>query len=193
MGISPEQIKSLRELHGKIYSTSYFGKQYIFRGFSVGEFEAVTSDPSDEVQEHFVSEIILHPEDINIDSMPAGFVTAILNEAFEISGFADSHEANSIIEKKREHAKAVIRMIKAFIIAGQPTKTSEGLNKLSIDEFLDELALSEQVLEILSNVTNPAIESITFSIPDPEVLAEQEANRDPVKERLLEAMKTIPQ
>jgi hypothetical protein len=191
MDLSPEQIKSLRRRHGKIYSTNYFGKDYVFRGFNVGEFEALTNDPSDEVQENFVREVILYPADINIDTMPAGFVTAILNEVFEVSGFADPYEANNRIDKKRQHAKAVIRMIKAFIIAAQPTHTSQSLNQLSIDELLDELALSEQVLEILSNVTNPAIESITFSIPDPVAIAEEEANRDPVKEKLLKAMESI--
>jgi hypothetical protein len=191
MAIERNVIKRLKREHGKIFATKYQGKEYVFRALNVGELDLVTFKASAEHEDRVVEDILLYPEDINIDTMPAGFVAAILNEASRVSGFDTPAEANAIIDQKRDNMNMVIPAIKAFIKAGQPDMTKEDMNKLSFDELLDELVFSEKVLEIISNVTNPTVEAITFTMEDPVAKAEEEATRDPVKERLLEAMKSL--
>lgn len=191
MAIDRAVIKRLKREHGKIYSTKYQGKEYVFRALNVGELELVTFKSSPINEEQVVSDILLHPLFIDVDTMPAGFVTAILSEASRVSGFESPQEANYLMDQKREAMNMVIPAIKAFVVAGQQAKKKEELDILSFDELLDELAFSEKVLEIISNVTNPQVEAITFTMEDPEALAEEEANRDPVKERLLAAMKNL--
>lgn len=191
MAIERNVINRLKREYGKIYSTKYQDKEYVFRPLSVGELERVTFKASPANEEQIVGDILLHPVDINLDKMPAGFVPAILNEATRVSGFDSPREANAIMDSKRDAMNMVIPAIKAFVVAGQQAKKKEELDKLSFDELLDELAFSEKVLEIISNVTNPQVEAITFTMEDPVELAEQEAQRDPVKERLLAAMKNL--
>lgn len=191
MSIDNETIKSLKKEYGKIYSTVYMSKQYVFRPLNVGELSLITFHSSPQNEERVVEDILLYPEDVNLDTMPAGFVPAILNEASRVSGFDTPAEANAIIDQKREAMNMVIPAIKAFIIAGQQNMTKEYLDTLSFDALLDELVFSEKVLELISNVTNPNVEAITFTMEDPVAKAEEEATRDPVKERLLKAMEAL--
>lgn len=191
MSIDNETIKSLKKEYGKIYSTVYMSKQYVFRPLNVGELSLITFHSSPQNEERVVEDILLYPKDVNLDTMPAGFVPAILNEASRISGFNTPAEANAIIDEKREAMNMVIPAIKAFIVAGQQNMTKEYLDTLSFDALLDELVFSEKVLELISNVTNPNVEAITFTMEDPVAKAEEEATRDPVKERLLKAMEAL--
>ncbi len=191
MAIERNVINRLKREYGKIYSTKYQDKEYVFRALNVGELELVTFKSSPTHEEQVVSDILLYPVDVNLDKMPAGFVPAILNEASRVSGFETPQQANAIMDAKRDAMNMVIPAIKAFVVAGQQAKKKEDLDNLSFDELLDELAFSEKVLEIISNVTNPQVEAITFTMEDPVALAEEEAQRDPVKERLLAAMQNL--
>lgn len=191
MAIDRETIKRLKEEHGKIFSTVYMSEQYVFRALNVGELSLITFHSSPANEERVVGDILLYPPDIDLDTTPAGFVPAILNEASRVSGFESPAQANAIIEEKREAMNMVIPAIKAFIIAGQQNIAKEYLDTLSFDQLLDELVFSEKVLELISNVTNPNVEAITFTMEDPVAKAEEEATRDPVKERLLKAMEAL--
>ena len=56
MAIDRELIKSLRREHGKIYSTKYQGKSYVFRALNVGELELITFKASPQHEEQVVEE-----------------------------------------------------------------------------------------------------------------------------------------
>lgn len=191
MDISQQTIEELRQKHGKIYRTNYNNSYFIFRALTVGEFEYLTIAHSLEHEDSVAKKIIVWPENIDIDSMPAGFVSAILNEALEVSNFADAAKANSLIEEARAKSTMVIPMIKSFILAARPMVSNEYLNSLTFDQLISELVIAEKILEIISNVTNPSVESVSFTIPDPEEIAKEEATKDPVKERLIKALEGI--
>lgn len=191
MTMDKSTINALRQKYGKIYRTTYNGKYYVFRSLTIGEFEYLTTAHSLDNEDAVAKALIVYPEDVDIDTMPAGFVAAILNEALEVCHFSDPKQANDFINAAREQSSMVIPMMKSFILAARPMTNTKDLDKLTFDELVLELVLAEKILEIISNVTNPSVESITFSIPDPDEMAEQEANRDPVKERLLKAMEGI--
>lgn len=188
MAISQSIIDALKKEYGKIFLASYNNNEYIFRPLTLNEFYTVSGKHSSDELDDVVKAIIVYPENIDLDRLPAGFSTAMLDQSMEKSGYSDLQKAKKILEDARDDATRLLEMMKTFVLAARPTVDPDSLDDLTFFGLCKEVARAEKILEILSNNSNPAIDSVTVSIPDPVAEAEEAANRDPIAERLAAAM-----
>ena len=124
--INPEFLYELKSLYGSVFETYLKKDLVLFRELTFAEFDQITEhqnsgESSAEIEELIIKLGVIYPENINVDSYPAGIVSALAEEILEESGFASPKKAKRILDEKRIEASEVRSLMKAFVFA---TKTS---------------------------------------------------------------------
>lgn len=180
-------VDSLKQKYGKIYLFTYLNREYVFRQITIGEFKKIVKGLTTGEEDFLVKEVVVYPESVDIDILPAGFASSILNEACKKSGFDDPENVYQLFEEKRKKLSMIIYAMEAFVLSAQNI-TKKELQNYTLEELIEEVAFTEKIIEIQSAIANPSVETITFDIPNPEETISEE---DPLKKKLLEALKTV--
>lgn len=149
MSISQEKIQELKKQYGKIFAID----DYIVRRITLGEFKEIEDlDPID-AEDRIVELALLYPKSPN--DIPAGHFSSLANDIIEISDFMDPAQ---VLEDARARSKQIRRMMYAFVIATQDRYSEDDLDKLTLEELADKVALGENIIEIQRAMYDPSIE-----------------------------------
>lgn len=205
MSLPPQEIiDEWKREFGKVFSASIFGVDYVFRAVTFLEYDtAERMESSADAEDYLLDCGLLHPRDMDLDRIPAGAVTALIEEVLEVSGFGDPKRAKAILEEERQRVSEVWGLMKSFVIAAMPAYKEEDLNSLSFDQMAHKVALAEQIIQV--NQAAFGIDNeLKLDLIDPEeeaMRAEEEARKhaaqkkpgqagynDPIAQKLQEAL-----
>ena len=181
-------IPALRETWGRLYEAELRGVTYVFRALTVREFQYALEHmdmSSADMEDYLVLSCVLLPENLNIDRLPAGFISSLAAEILDVSGFNNPEISSVIWTNAQEESSKAHNVLKAVILAAYPYLriSEEEIDQLTFDQLARKAALAEQVLKIHKVVADPDLEfDLTISDPQEEQEAQQEA--DPIAERL---------
>ena len=102
--INPEFLYELKSLYGSVFETYLKKDLVLFRELTFAEFDQITEhqnsgESSAEIEELIIKLGVIYPENINVDSYPAGIVSALAEEILEESGFASPKNAKRILDE----------------------------------------------------------------------------------------------
>lgn len=171
--VEPHQIEEWKRQFGRIYQID----KYIFRGITINEWKFIHSLglSSAEVEERIVAVVVLHPLDIDLDSMPAGVVSEIAERVSDLSGWGDPKAARVFLEQKRDESQHVVTLMKAMVLAAMPVYTEEELDDLVIPRLMEKVVLAEEILKIQKTIYDPQVSPPQLELIDPEEEAAKQA------------------
>lgn len=168
MTLSKSIVAELKKQHGSdIFSVHIGKKDYAFRPLTYGEYKEYTQLglSAADLEEIIVNAAVVYPENIDLDIMLPGNVSALSDEILEYSCFTSLEKTEEKLEASRMAAMHGIEMMKAFIISAMPTYRPEDLDCLTIQKLTVLLATSELILEIKSGIARG--EDLKLSLVDP--------------------------
>lgn len=144
-----EQFAEWREQYGSYYLASFRQGDYYFRALTVGEHARILADrdlSTAEIEDTFVSTALLSPE--IADTLPAGIYTSLADQILNVSGFGDAKTAKRVLDEQRANYGGVVGLMKAFIIATQPTYREEELDDCTFAQLAAKVALAENIIKV---------------------------------------------
>lgn len=174
-----EDIRSWKRKHGKVFSASMAGVDFIFRALTFAEYDSLLqveeSDGSAEAEDSAVSMGVLFPLDMDFENFPAGVVSSLSEEILEISGFGSAAYAKQLLEAQRVNVADVRGLMKSFVLATMPAYKEEELDQLTFDQMSKKVALAEQILKV-HQATFGVDNDVTLDLIDPkeEAMKQQE-------------------
>lgn len=176
-----DQITQWKVQYGPIYSAALpNGTECYFRTLNIGEIDKLGSlnDSSVETEEIAVKWAVLYPE-IDLEKTPAGFISGLSSEIFEVSGFGSVKEAQHLLSENREKCEGLILKMKAFVIGAIPSYTDVDLDKLTYHELILKVALAEEVVKVHQSMFGIEGGDLNFNIID----LEEEARKAAIEEQ----------
>lgn len=170
MSPTADEIFQWKKQYGQIFSVGFRGEEYIFRAVTISEYYDLSLHENDfssaEAEDAIVKAALLYPQDLDSDLAPAGLVSTLSEEIFNISGFNNAKQAKATIDEFRNTAEDVWTLMKAIIIAAMPAYSEEQLNVLSFEQLAKKVVLAEKILEVQQ--ANRAGAEVKLEIIDPE-------------------------
>ena len=164
------KIAELKDRYRAIYSIHNNGIDYVFRALSFKEFDSASNleASSADQEEKVIDFCLLWPENVDLDTIPAGFVTSLADEILSVSGFTDISYSKQLLEQKRAEAMEDIRStMKTFIVTAMPAIHPNEVDDMTFEEAVENVALAEQILKMHQNVNGMEDQGIQLSIIDP--------------------------
>jgi hypothetical protein len=179
MALDPELIAHWKQEHGQVFSIPYRDEEYVIRAITIAEYYTLKQLERDyssaETEDAIVKMALLYPAGIDADNAPAGIVSALAEEVFNISGFGDPQYAKSVLENYRQESNDVWVLMKAMILTAMPSYTEEFLDGLTFDQLASKVALAEKIIDLQKASHEGA--DISLEIVDPEEEAAKEEQK----------------
>ncbi len=189
MSPSAEQIAQWKMKYGHIYSFEY-DETFYFRAITVNEYESLASvDPglkSSASEDALVTKALLYPTGFNLDKAPAGLISMLAEEIWNVSAFGNPKYAQQLMQEYRDKLKGHLPdFMKVIILTAMPTCTEADLMDLSFDQLAYKTAIAEEILRLRSEMYSGA--EILLDIIDPE---EEELRIEEAKKKATRQKKT---
>jgi len=183
--ISRQDIDKLKEIFGPLSQLKVDGVSYIFRTLTRRDLALVKIFEEDaitpEKEEAIFKIAVIYPQDIDLDSLPAGVVSSITESVLDKSGVLSIDSLENSLLKARQR-RTVFTQIYEMICAAFPSIVPSELDGLTIDKLMDLLVMAEGILMIKDLVQ----EEISFTSNDGENYEEQD--KDSTAARLQNAL-----
>jgi hypothetical protein len=169
-----------------IYTVELGEQQFVYRALTVEEInqiDDISGGSSVEMEDLYVQTAILYPQNFDINTVKAGYVTQLAEEVMRVSGLIDPDFINSALQEERETVSNLINMMKIFIISAMPTYNDEFLDTLTIRELISKTVLAEQILTLNQQIHGIATEGVKLELNSEEKQPSQKEIVD--KESLL--------
>ena len=159
-----ERLES--ELGIPIFQFEIGGNTFLYRQFTVGELNTLaTADDVSGIEDVFVKNATLYPEDFDFDKIKAGYVLQYADDIIRNSQYQDLGKIAERLEELRALAKInVISHMKTMIITAMPAYKEEELDLLTYEELLHKTVLSEGILEMQATLAGLSTDGIKLSI-----------------------------
>jgi hypothetical protein len=172
--MEPEKLYEIKKKYGSVFAVNVKGQDVVFRELTFNEYDKVVeyknSDDksSADAEDLIISAAVVYPENFNFEKLPPGLITSLAQEIIDFSGFYSAKLAKSILESKREQAKEVRSLMKAFVLATIPSYTPEQLDEMTFSQLAEKVALSEKIIEIQQSSYGIQPTNIELKLIDPE-------------------------
>lgn len=172
--MEPEKLYEIKKKYGSAFAVNVKGQDVVFRELTFDEYDKVVeyknseSKSSADAEDLIISAAVVYPENFNFEKLPPGLITSLAQEIIDFSGFYSAKLAKSILESKREQAKEVRSLMKAFVLATIPSYTPEQLDEMTFSQLAERVALSEKIIEIQQSSYGIQPTNIELKLIDPE-------------------------
>jgi hypothetical protein len=172
--MEPEKLYEIKKKYGSAFAVNVKGQDVVFRELTFNEYDKVVeyknSDDksSADAEDLIISAAVVYPENFNFEKLPPGLITSLAQEIIDFSGFYSAKLAKNILESKREQAKEVRSLMKAFVLATIPSYTPEQLDEMTFSQLAEKVALSEKIIEIQQSSYGIQPTNIELKLIDPE-------------------------
>lgn len=162
-GINPQYLADLKKTYGSIFLVEDMGVKFLCRPMSkrdideLSEFQKHRS--SAEAEDEMLRRCVVHPKRYDFGPHSAAFVSGLSEEITYRSGFSDEERFLEMLEEARVNASRVNSVMKAIIIAAQPSYKPEDIDDLTLLKSLELLALSEVILT-MHRAEDPRLELV---------------------------------
>lgn len=184
MNPTTEQITEWKIQYESVFSAPLpNGSECFFRMLNIGEINKLSTLhlSSVDVEELAVKWAVIYPE-LDFEKIPAGFISGLSSEIFEVSGLGSVKEAQYLLQQSREKCEELVLKMKAFVIAAIPRYTDKDLDNLTYAELTFKVALAEEVIKVQQSLFG--IEGqLSFTIVDLEEEARQAAAEEQKKKQ----------
>lgn len=172
--MEPEKLYEIKKKYGSAFAVNVKGQDVVFRELTFNEYDKVVEFKNSEdkssadAEDLIISAAVVYPENFNFEKLPPGLITSLAQEIIDFSGFYSARLAKSILESKREQAKEVRSLMKAFVLATIPSYTPEQLDEMTFSQLAERVALSEKIIEIQQSSYGIQPTNIELKLIDPE-------------------------
>lgn len=172
--MEPEKLYEIKKKYGSAFAVNVKGQDVVFRELTFNEYDKVVeyknseSKSSADAEDLIISAAVVYPENFNFEKLPPGLITSLAQEIIDFSGFYSAKLAKNILESKREQAKEVRSLMKAFVLATIPSYTPEQLDEMTFSQLAERVALSEKIIEIQQSSYGIQPTNIELKLIDPE-------------------------
>lgn len=171
--LTPEILYQLKKQYGSIFQTTLKRDEVIFRELTFSEFDQIAEheflgENKAEIEDLVIKSAVIYPENIVLDSYPAGMVSSLADEILEESGFASPSRAKRVLDEKRENMSEVRNLMKAFVLSVMPSYSPEDLDNFTYSKLAEKVALAEKIIEIKQNTLGIEPTNVSLQLIDPE-------------------------
>lgn len=145
---------------GTVYYIKIAGSEYIFRPLKKSEYLsmlALQGSMDMDSSDILLSECLLYPEyDIEkFDSKLAGEVDSLVKCIDYVSGFSDTENFAKTMDVVRDSLGTLENQIAILICKAFPQLTLSDINKLTYEDLIRYVAISESILDVKLNIEKP--------------------------------------
>ncbi len=154
----PQEIISLKERYGCIYSTEILGQQYVWRRLTKVEYEQIDeTDCSDEEKEDLACQkCLLYPQDYDYVHGLGGIPTILSAHILIESGF-DLERSEQMIDEYRAELTRLEKQMETIIAEVFPQYTLEEIESWDVPMTLKYYTRAEWILVHFKGVPVPKI------------------------------------
>lgn len=156
--------------HGHVYISAFKGQDFYYRAITLGEFKSITvTDPdlkTAKTEDLIVRLALLYPKDFDFDNAPAGVLSGLAEQIFNMSGFGDPGYASQLMDEERKDVQQFSNIMKTIILTALPAYKEEELDLLSFHQLAHKTALAEEILKLKQSVDEGSV--VSLAIIDPE-------------------------
>lgn len=171
--LDPEKLYELKNKYGSIFQTNLRKEPVVFRELTFAEFDKIaeyesSGESKTEIEDLIIRSAVIYPENMDLDSYPAGLISSLADEILDESGFSSPARAKRILDEKRQIAAEVRSLMKAFVLSTITTYSPEDLDNLTYSKLAERVALSEKIIEIKQSILGIEPTNVILQLIDPE-------------------------
>ncbi len=181
-----EQIKlDGIEKYGAVFSCSIDDQQYLYRPITIKESSRIraSSVSSADVEDLVVELAILYPENFDIDSIMAGYVSQLANAIIEDSGLNNLGKINEMLEANRlSYQTDIVKTMISVVITAMPSYSVEQLLELTMEQLAGKVVMAENIIttqQEMAGFEDPTFKLFIRSIDDDSEEYEEEVVEEP--------------